>query len=230
MDASSHIPNKTTGSDLYVRLHKNGTQFIKSYTSLFTNTPAQGCDKGMSIKWHYVRYNELGKSKLEKMINSIPWDKYGTHSAYIYAEGILVKKALDAMSLIYSEGMKCSDKWWHLFKMACHYVAALRDYHDFRMGLTKEIYKTHRYLFEDNGSTTNYLRHYTHVFRIWNWLVFPYELRKMIESGTNYIPRSVVQILIQGKNKPYITREKLTSILEKINNLHRKKINQIEKN
>jgi hypothetical protein len=204
---SANVPQSVTISGM-------GVEKTMPYEDVWRVDSVIGYDGGRMIQWNPCKFNRTPIEVLENIINNAPWDAKGFHRAYTDYEYIIFTAATQVI-IYYSTGFKFSDKYWKVFSRACHYLSALRDYHDYRMGL-KSIPVTSSHIF-DKCMTNCRLRHYTHFFRIWNCLVFPQEFRSMLEKGSHIIPKSVIQLLIEGKNTPYVTESKLHASLKEIN-------------
>ena len=203
-----------------VTIAEMGVEKTIPYAEVWRADAVVGHDGNRQITWHPCKFNKTPIEALENIINKVPWDAKGFHRAYTDYEHTIFTAATQAI-VYYSTGIKFSDEWWEAFARACHYLAALRDYHDSRMGM-KSIPRTNSHLFNENMADYR-ARHYTHFFRIWNCLVFPREFRSMLESGSHVIPKSVLQLLVEGKNTPYVTESKLYASLTKINKLRGKR-------
>jgi len=184
------------------------------YLDCFRKIPAIGMDGKEVIRWYGFKFLKLDLDEMEALINSVQWDQEGMHTAYCNAENNLLRKGANCVA-IYAKKLRLSSEWWDAFEMKFHKLAALRDYHDFRMGISKPIYKEYAHLFQGDISVNN-LRHYSHLGRIWNCTVFVRDLRRLLEGKAHVIPKSVWQLLVNGKNIPYVSETDLKKSLTKI--------------
>jgi hypothetical protein len=189
------------------------------YSDVWRKEPLYGKDGHHVIKWHPCRFNKTSDTVLMQILN-FPWDAKGFHRAYVDYEHIIFTAASQAV-VYYSTGVTLIDKWWEAFSRACHYLAALRDYHDSRMGM-KSISQTNSHIFDEMKDYD--ARHPGHFLRIHFCLVLPGEFRNMLENGSHAIPMSVYKLLIEVKNTPYVTESNLHESLIKINNKNQLRI------
>ena len=220
-DLQSQMSELFNGKPPFVNLEFNGRKKRVRYSKVFSDIPFTFKDRDFLIQWTPTKLNPSAfDDDVKDLISGIEWDRNEFHDQTARIESDLLLRVVDIIENVYAKGKRLSGEWWANLTKGFQLVAALRDYHDYRMGLTKNIYKKYSKIFVSGGYSPNSLRDYKHFFRIWNCVIFPCELRIMLEgpggvdqTGERFIPRSVVQLLLEGKNMPYFTREKLEGIL-----------------
>lgn len=202
-----------------VTLHYADREITLPYLECFRSVPAVGLDGREAIAWYAFKFINLNLDDLQELIKSVQWDQKGMHEAYSQAEDDLLRKGANCVA-IYSRNLRLSPEYWKELDNQFHKLAALRDYHDFRMGISQGVYKECSHLYQGKVSINN-LRHHPHIFRTWNCTVFVRELRMLLEGEAREIPQSVKQLLVDGKDIPYVSEEDLKAFIFRIGEVYR---------
>lgn len=206
----------------FVNLFEMKQEWRVPYKRLWRSDTINGwpANKYLSYKNKKGKMRGLTKSQLEDITTKYHWDRNGFHRSTSRLEGNLLAIAVECINVYMSvdengRPLKMSNFWWKKYTEAWLKVAAYRDYHDYRMAISQKSYKTLSKYFLEKLSP-NMFRDYKHFFRIWNCIVFPREFRIMLEGGCSDIPRSVVKLLVEGRNMKYVDKKNLLASLKKI--------------
>lgn len=161
--------------------------------------------------WTPCTFIKMQRDELENFVKS-SWDETEikkNHEMYVEMEMSLIRQS-KALIGFASKNFNIHPDAWESLEKDTNKIAALRDYHDYRMAVLKAL-KKHEII--SNKVNINKYRHHSHFYRIWNWIVFPKELRSLLCGEVKKIPKSVRQILLDCKKGKHVDESVLTPFI-----------------